>query len=247
MVHGSRYWVSWPAPFSFSVTSASSPFHDLGTWSVFEPAAVDATKMKPSLRKLALACLSLYPVLCAADDCPPWTWTWDNVGETAATDAPKPFQRAKITPYAHKNDSPQPGDINCRSYGRMYDSAGSWSCNQLAQTYSITIEKFWKLNPELAPDCEGIRPNTEYCVDGCKWARPRACQARVSLETTNPPLRQQSSSRSEPTTAFAAPVITTPPASARISASAAMPRRGRVARQCALFSPSPRVHAEVDG
>lgn len=124
--------------------------------------------MSSLLSKLALAGLSLLPVLCAADDCVPWTWTWDNVREAAATDAPKPFQRAKITPYANKDDDPQPGDINCRSYGRVYDNVGYWSCNQLAQTYGITIEKFWMLNPELAPDCEGIQPNTEYCVDGCK-------------------------------------------------------------------------------
>jgi hypothetical protein len=74
---------------------------------------------------------------------------------------------------APDRDSPvKPGEINCRNWGETYDGVGYWSCNQLAQDYGITIEKFWELNPKLAPDCEGVKEYTQYCVAGCKLRFP---------------------------------------------------------------------------
>jgi hypothetical protein len=124
---------------------------------------------------LALAGLSLFPILtlalAAADECQPWTWTWNLPRAAAATPAPAradPLPPREVTQYARKGVEPQPGELNCRSWGQTYDNVGYWSCNQLAQEFAITINKFWELNQELAPDCEGIAPNTEYCVSGCK-------------------------------------------------------------------------------
>ncbi|KAK4203019.1 hypothetical protein QBC40DRAFT_262788 [Triangularia verruculosa] len=115
--------------------------------------------------------LSVFSSVRAADECVPWTWTWNlrraaaatpTVAELGATPMPEPT----VVPYARKDAEPQPGEVNCRNWGQTYDNVGYWSCSQLATEFGITIEKFWELNPELAPDCEGVQPNTEYCVAG---------------------------------------------------------------------------------
>ncbi|KAH6624478.1 hypothetical protein B0J18DRAFT_180146 [Chaetomium sp. MPI-SDFR-AT-0129] len=108
--------------------------------------------------------LALLPLLhhASADDCQPWTWTWDAARKVDAAAAPS---RAAVKPYV-RAATVNPGDINCRSWAQTYDNVGYWSCSQLADDFGITLDKFWMLNPTLAPDCEGIQPNTEYCVDG---------------------------------------------------------------------------------
>jgi len=167
---------------------------------------------------------SLTPILalfCAlstvvADDCRPWTWTWDHYDKRAdptevgifaaaasssststlksssssiSTSTSKSSSSSSSTKgtttststtstmpevtRAPDRDSPvKPGEINCRNWGETYDGVGYWSCNQLAQDYGITIEKFWELNPKLAPDCEGVKEYTQYCVAGCKLRFP---------------------------------------------------------------------------
>jgi len=113
----------------------------------------------------------------AADDCQPHTWEWDRearaveTGGLAAAEPPAlpseiPARFALTT--KHDAEAPKPGEINCRLWGRTYDEADYYSCFELAETYGITIEKFWMLNPQLEPDCDGIQPHTEYCVAGCK-------------------------------------------------------------------------------
>lgn len=134
--------------------------------------------MKSSLRQQTLSLAVLYfsriPIAAAADECQPWTWTWDlpRAALAAATPAPDARVNVLVRPTVKTNPRkdivPQPGDINCRSWGQTYDDVGYWSCNQLAQEFAITIDRFWELNPQLAPDCDGIAPNTEYCVSGCK-------------------------------------------------------------------------------
>ncbi|KAE9372960.1 carbohydrate-binding module family 18 protein [Stipitochalara longipes BDJ] len=41
-----------------------------------------------------------------------------------------------------------------------------YTCTLLANTWGITVEKFFDLNPGLAPDCSNIQADTEYCVQG---------------------------------------------------------------------------------
>ncbi|KAI1123310.1 hypothetical protein F5Y10DRAFT_281060 [Nemania abortiva] len=123
--------------------------------------------MKSSLEQSAFAItgLALFAVhRAAADDCVPWTWTWDTARVAGVTAAP--MVRPSVTRYGRKSEDTQPGELNCRSTPQTYDDVGYWSCAQIASAYYITIERFFELNPELAPDCEGIQPNTEYCVDG---------------------------------------------------------------------------------
>jgi hypothetical protein len=63
----------------------------------------------------------------------------------------------------------EPGDINCRYYGRTYDDVNRYTSYQLAQKYEITIEHFFVLNPGLRRDCPDMLPNVYYCVAGCKF------------------------------------------------------------------------------
>lgn len=120
---------------------------------------------------LVIVGVSLLALLHAAsaDDCQPWTWKWDAArhGPLAAAATGTPSQRVAVKPFV-RAATIEPGEINCRSWTQTYDNVGYWSCSQLADDFGITLDKFWLLNPKLAPDCEGIQPNTEYCVDGCE-------------------------------------------------------------------------------
>lgn len=119
---------------------------------------------------LAITGASLLALLhtVSADDCVAWTWSWDAkkvAGAAVAAATPSPGVAVKAYVRAA---TIEPGDINCRDWTQTYDNVGYWSCGELADKSGITIDKFWILNPTLAPDCDGIQPNTEYCIDGCK-------------------------------------------------------------------------------
>lgn len=118
---------------------------------------------------LVITGVSFLALLHAAsgDDCQPWTWKWNaaRMGAVAATAMPSP--RVAVKPYV-RAATVEPGEVNCRSWAQTYDNVGYWSCSQLAEDFGITLDKFWTLNPTLAPDCKGIQPNTEYCVDRCE-------------------------------------------------------------------------------
>ncbi|KAL2066964.1 hypothetical protein VTL71DRAFT_1388 [Oculimacula yallundae] len=109
--------------------------------------------------------IALFPTV-SADDCVPWTWSWRSGARVGIVDdAVTSPLRAAVNTY-QRAATIEPGDVNCRSWTQTYDEVGYWSCSQLADDYGITLDKFWILNPTLAPDCEAIMPNTEYCVDG---------------------------------------------------------------------------------
>jgi hypothetical protein len=65
------------------------------------------------------------------------------------------------------NAEPAPGDIVCRYESTTKSAVNYYTCTELALKYSITVEKFFLLNPSVDPDCDTIKPNTVYCVDGC--------------------------------------------------------------------------------
>lgn len=54
----------------------------------------------------------------------------------------------------------EPGDINCRGWAGTYEEVNYYSCEELADLFDNTVEFFFTLNPQLAPDCEGIAPWT---------------------------------------------------------------------------------------
>lgn len=43
-----------------------------------------------------------------------------------------------------------------------------YTCAALAIKYKITIEKFFILNLDVDRSCNNLKPNTDYCVKGCK-------------------------------------------------------------------------------
>ncbi|KAI1473178.1 carbohydrate-binding module family 50 [Daldinia caldariorum] len=93
--------------------------------------------------------------------CSPVTWK-GTYSATSKTRSPKP-QHTRNVVY---NSPIQPGEINCRYWGETDDEIDKDTCSYLSRRYQITIDKFFKLNPDLDQDCGNLRPYTEYCVDG---------------------------------------------------------------------------------
>ena len=86
---------------------------------------------------------SLVNYVVLADDCQPWQWS---------------SKRDVI-----------PGQVVCRYTLTSPAEVNYYSCIELADRYDITIDKFFLLNPDLDRDCKTIKPNTDYCVAGCKF------------------------------------------------------------------------------
>ena len=61
-----------------------------------------------------------------------------------------------------------PGDVVCRYETTTLEQVNYYTCTELALKYSIDVEKFFELNPSVDRDCDTIKPNTKYCVAGCK-------------------------------------------------------------------------------
>ncbi|CCC05648.1 hypothetical protein SMACR_09703 [Sordaria macrospora] len=60
-----------------------------------------------------------------------------------------------------------PGEINCRYAANTGNTdINYYTCTALARKYGISVKGFFRLNPELSPDCGNIKANTDYCVDG---------------------------------------------------------------------------------
>jgi hypothetical protein len=60
------------------------------------------------------------------------------------------------------------GDVVCRYTTTSASSVNYYTCTEISAYYSITLDKFLLLNPSLDKSCDTIKPNTEYCVAGCK-------------------------------------------------------------------------------
>jgi hypothetical protein len=61
-----------------------------------------------------------------------------------------------------------PGDVVCRYETTTLSEVNYYTCTELANKYSISVEKFFQLNPSVDKECDTIKPNTNYCVAGCK-------------------------------------------------------------------------------
>jgi hypothetical protein len=62
-----------------------------------------------------------------------------------------------------------PGRVNCRYTLTSGGEVNYDTCLELAGKWEIPLETFFKLNPDVDRDCTTIKPNTEYCVAGCKF------------------------------------------------------------------------------
>ncbi|KAK5994506.1 hypothetical protein PT974_04983 [Cladobotryum mycophilum] len=60
--------------------------------------------------------------------------------------------------------TPKVGDVVCRYTALTPTVVNYYTCSELAIRYHITVEGFFKLNPQVDLDCETIKPNTEYCT-----------------------------------------------------------------------------------
>lgn len=121
------------------------------------------------LLPLALSLLSRPLGVLGSNDCQPSTWPDpperrdedDNVNGSTIV-MPKHLDSFQAS------TTLQPGDINCRGWGRTYDDAGYDTCTELSNNWGISLAWFFQINPTLLADCSNIEPNTFYCIDACK-------------------------------------------------------------------------------
>lgn len=122
-----------------------------------------------SLLAPAFGSLILYSLIAvgveAADECQPHTWKKRGLEATSSLTAQ---YTPKFTPSAFQKRA-EPGEINCRNWGNTYSTVNYYTCTELSNKYDIDVEHFFMLNPELTLDCKNIKPNTAYCVSGCKF------------------------------------------------------------------------------
>jgi hypothetical protein len=112
------------------------------------------TEMSALCKRLFIfLALSLVNHVVSADDCQPWQWS---------------SKRDVI-----------PGQVVCRYTLTSPAEVNYYSCIELADRYDISIDKFFLLNPDLDQDCKTIKPNTDYCVAGCKF--PWLLESRSEL------------------------------------------------------------------
>lgn len=122
--------------------------------------------------------------ICAASACP--TRNVITAGGTTSTnkgDSAAPTQTGTepaVTPaFDWKyGDDIDTGDIRCQSWCSTPEIVDETTCSMLIghmpQAYSpyFEVRMFYQLNPTLSEGCVGIRPNTDYCVNGCKHNPP---------------------------------------------------------------------------
>ncbi|KAF5851379.1 hypothetical protein GGP41_004176 [Bipolaris sorokiniana] len=53
-----------------------------------------------------------------------------------------------------------PGDVVCRYETTTLTKVNYYTCTELARKYSITVDKFFELNPSVNKACDTIKPNT---------------------------------------------------------------------------------------
>lgn len=118
--------------------------------------------------------------ICAASACP--TRNVITAGGTTSTnkgDSAAPTQTGTepaATPAFHwkYGDDIDTGDIRCQSWCSTPEIVDEETCYMLMQhmpqasSVYFEVAMFYELNPTLSEGCVGIRPNTDYCVHGCK-------------------------------------------------------------------------------
>lgn len=106
----------------------------------------------------------------AADKCQPLPWLNDNdqvaLADTTVISVSEPTVteiRIVSTGYV------VPGEVNCREQTTTGGTVGCCTCAQISYHYAMLDGLFFLLNPTVTRNCGNIKPNTPYCVDGCKW------------------------------------------------------------------------------
>lgn len=61
-----------------------------------------------------------------------------------------------------------PGTLVCRLRVNSPKTVNYYTCQQFTDDYNLRVGQFYTLNPILEGDCANIKPNTPYCVRGCK-------------------------------------------------------------------------------
>ena len=77
-----------------------------------------------------------------------------------------------------------PGDIVCRFDSTTKAEVNYYTCKELANKFSITVEKFFELNPTIDKECSNVKPKTKYCVAGYEWCKDVPCMHVADSITT---------------------------------------------------------------
>jgi hypothetical protein len=131
--------------------------------------------MKFCLVSLAFALLNNPYGVSAANDCQPVTWDDGPMRRdlgiaTARPNASEIVQPQPVVQARQASPTPlKPGDINCRAWMGTWDDVNYFTCKRMADSWGLSIAGFFKMNPTLKTDCSNIQPNTQYCVQACKF------------------------------------------------------------------------------
>ncbi|CAI0649857.1 unnamed protein product [Colletotrichum noveboracense] len=104
-------------------------------------------------------------LLASTGTCKPHTWANPTTPGQPAVTVSRPCP-THTTIHDIRGGDTQPGEINCRSLGDSYENVGPETCQELADDFGISLEKFLFLNPSLDRDCKHILPCATYCTAG---------------------------------------------------------------------------------
>lgn len=111
--------------------------------------------------------LHLFTAIARADECQPSTWAL--AARHAAPTARAVASKGASVALVGSDNGTAPGQVNCRYWTTTGADVNYYTCTQLADKYEIAVETFFALNPDVDAQCGNIQPNTQYCVDGCKY------------------------------------------------------------------------------
>ncbi|KAF2737440.1 hypothetical protein EJ04DRAFT_395349, partial [Polyplosphaeria fusca] len=73
---------------------------------------------------------------------------------------------------------------NCTEYVSAFYG---WTCDNILETYSISIAQFFSWNPAVGSDCSNLWPNYRYCVRPPGWVDPTITTTGPMATTTGSP------------------------------------------------------------
>lgn len=106
-------------------------------------------------------------LLASTGKCKPHTWANPTTPGQPAVTFSRPCPTHTMIHGIRGGDT-QPGEINCRYESDTEEEVGPETCQEIADHYQISLEKFLFLNPSMDRDCRNILPCATYCTDGCE-------------------------------------------------------------------------------
>lgn len=118
----------------------------------------------------------------AGGTCQPITWDSDGALRVAQRDGngTTTIPQSGTTLGMIGKGNLSPGDVHCRYATKTDKDVNYYTCTRMMEKYGLTNDLFFTLNPSLSRDCSNIRPESAYCVRGCKWYNRFDCPLEQS-------------------------------------------------------------------